>query len=469
MESNHKLLDLIEELKQEECPVNPKLPQRSSEKWDAFFRWLDDKSDRKLSEKVDVAAKYDEFGLVAKVPFKKGDVVLDLHRKLMLSTETVKEDSSLYSFVLDDPIASTMQNVVLVLHLLNEYSKGDKSAWHPYLSILPSKLLPVLSMTRAKFELLLASSHIFESLKMIRAIARQYSYFYKRLQATKLPLAKDFTFEYYCWGVSIVCSRQNEIPPSNRKAYPLPANALIPLLDMCNHERQSNQATFEKDSSLLLASSDLQIGDDITINYGNRSSGEFYIHNGFVPNDVPFDIVPITITLNQSDPLYVTRVKLLKILNMPSFGRFKLIYSDHKYRHKRDPHLTMFLIVYFLNEDELDHLMDDPNPVGIADKIYEYIQYGQDNQAAEEGQTNDDQHLAKALPANDAKDEGFNVEMTEKRLASCIREYLSKRASIGIALIDRTLGDESLDDKAAATMLRHERSVFESYLLRKST
>lgn len=395
------------------------------------------------------------------MPIKTGEVVLNVPRSLMISTETVKEDSSLYSFVLDDPIASSMQNVVLVLHLLNEYSKGAQSPWQPYLSILPSKLLPVLSMTKENFELLLASSHIFEALKMIRAIARQYSYFYKRLQATNLPLAKDFTFEYYCWGVSIVCGRQNEIPPSDRKVHPLPANALIPLLDMCNHKRQSNQATFEKDTSLLLASKDLEIGEEITINYGNRSSGEFYIHNGFVPDDVPFDVVPITITLNNHNSLYVTKVKLLKTLNMPSFGRFKLIYNDHKYRHKRDPHLTMFLIVYFLTEDELDHIMDDPNPVGLADKIYEHIQYGQEQSDIQNGGTDANG------TQGDVNNGDFDLDVTKRRISTCIKDYLSKRASISIALIDRTLSNGLAVDKSTATMLRHERSVYESYLLNK--
>lgn len=470
LDSHATLLNLIDELRRVESTCNPRLPSRNDQTWANFFKWIDGELSVNLSSKVGVADKNSspdgdrqEYSLIAKVPFKNGESIFSVDRKVMLSTETVIKDQDLFEFIENDSIASAMQNVVLVLHLLNEYSKGETSYWSSYLNIMPNKILPVLTLTKEKLKLLEASAHIFEILKMIRAIARQYSYFFKRLQSTNLPLSNDFTFEYYCWGVSIVCSRQNEIPPLDRGTCQMPViHALIPILDMCNHNHTSRQATFENNQSRLLATRDLNVDEEIAINYGCRSSGEFYIHNGFVPEQVPFDVVPLTIVLNEQNPSFEAKAKLLKTLRMPTFGRFRLTYNNYDNRHKKDPHLTMFLIVYFLTDAELELIAASDNPVGIADEIYEFIQYS--HVANNDVTTNNGDKTT----CNNEKNRSEIVVMRE-RLNQCFKEYLSKRSSIAIALIDRTLSDDKLPDQDASTMLKHERSIYESYLINRNS
>lgn len=468
LDNHSRLLELLEDLKVLETDRNPKLPSRDELSWCEFFKWIDTeleaktKSDIKISDTVGVlklSEDNDEYSLVTKKTIKKGDNIFAIHRKVMLSTETVMGNSSLHDFIKKDVIASSMQNVVLVLHLLNEYSKGQNSFWAPYLAILPKKILPVLTFDKANLNSLLASSHVFEALKIIRAIARQYSYFFKRLQKTNLPLIKDFTYKYYCWGVSIVCSRQNEIPSFDRKVCPSPViHALIPILDMCNHNRTSNQAIFENNLSLLYGSRELNVYEEITINYGCRSSGEFYIHNGFVPEEVPFDVVPITISLSRDGLLFEAKSALLKTLNMPSYGRFRLTLNDYENRHRRDPHLTMFLIVYFLTEDELEFITKSDNPISIADEVYEYVQY---NDAATDKSVKQE-NGSKLVPESL---EILKVKEMKERLSLCIKDYLSKRASISIALIDRTMTEQKSLDPATSMMLKHEKSIYESYLI----
>lgn len=481
LEDHTTLLNLIEDLKEIESSQNTKLPERTDQSWKEFFQWVDSElggcTKIRLSDKIDVAKHnsllrttpghdQQEYSLVTKEPLKKGDNVISVPRKLMLSTETAIKDVDLCDFIKKDSIASTMQNVVLVLHLLNEYSKGKKSYWSPYLAILPNKVLPVLTLNKKTLEFLLASSHIFEVLKMIRAIARQYSYFFKRLQSTNLPLSRDFTYEYYCWGVSMVCSRQNEVPPANRRTFLMPVvHALIPILDMCNHDGRSNQAFFEDDCSKLVASRDLNDNDEITINYGSRSSGDFFTHNGFVPAEVPFDIVPLTIILNKQDPLFALRVKLLKTLNMPAFGRFRLTHNNYENRHKRDPHLTMFLIVYFLSEDEINFIMDTDNSVGVADEIYEYVQYNECAINNITGQPDNNHKKDESVTFDDEDKEKLSAIKT--RIEKSVKEHLSKRASIGIALIDRAFKDRpDLIDDDMSMMLKHEKSIYESHLIK---
>lgn len=466
LEAHSKLFELIEELREVEANLNPKLPHRDQKSIENFFNWIEsnstNKTTDKISERVDVIKligndaqnSQEEYGLVCKVDIKKGENIFSINRRLMLSTETVAKDDDLADFIKADPIASGMQNVILALHLLNEYSKGERSFWQAYLAILPQKTLPVLSMNKEKVNCLLGSSHIFDVLKMIRAITRQYAYFFKRLQSTQLPLVKDFTYDFYCWGVSMVCSRQNEIPHSNRKTSTTPVvQALIPLLDMCNHDPTSNQAVFEGNDSKLSASQDLYKNDQITINYGVRSSGDFFIHNGFVPNEIRHDIVPLVISLHKEDHLFTMKTKLLKTLQMPNFGRFKLTHLDD--RHKRDPHLTMFLIVYLMNSDELNYIESCDNPVGVADEIYEYVQYNGTTscrQQASNGHNKDELNLNK-------------LSAMKERLTSSVREYLSKRASISIALIDRSLKENQLpESEPLSLMMVREKTIYSSHL-----
>lgn len=460
LDDHSRLLDLIERLRELEAKDDPKLPIRDETSWTRFSRWISEQSsapgesaifDRVYkSDKNTVCGDDREYALFTKVPIKKDDKILSIDRKLMLSTETAMNDIDLYDFIRNDAIASAMQNVILVLHLLNEYSRGERSFWYPYLSILPDKMLPVLRLDRKMLDHLLASSHIFEALKMIRAIARQYSYFFGKLQATNLPLSRNLTYNLYCWGVSMICSRQNEVPCADRKLSPASViHALIPVLDLCNHDRSSNQAIYESNQSKLIAPSDLESDQEITINYGFRTSGDFFIHNGFVPTVVPFDAMPLIVTLSKTDKLYPTKVKLLKILNMPVMGKFKFTPNNYENRHKRDPHLTMFLIVYSMTEDEIDFVMDHENPVGIADDIYEYLQYSNE-----------------CLTVN-VDDENY-VSTMKKRLKGCVKEYLHKRSSIGIAMIDRTVAEIDPKQEDLVRLLLHERSIYLTHIIEKT-
>jgi len=225
---------------------------------------------------------------------------------------------------------------------------------------------------------------------------------------------------------------------------------------MCNHDASSNQAIFLDDLSCLVAAKDLSVNDEIAINYGSqsRSSGEFYIHNGFVPSNHRHDVVPITIGLSKKNPLFEKKAKLLKILNMPTLGRFKLVENNFENRHKRDPHLTMFLIVYSMSEPELDYTLDSPHPVGVADEIYEFIHYKQQESSNSCGSSSDPKEANK-------------LDEIKLRLAKKVEEYLCLRASVTVSLIDRALEETTKDkenqDLHAIRLLQCERNIFESY------
>jgi len=95
--------------------------------------------------------------------------------------------------------------------------------------------------------------------------------------------------------------------------------ALIPMLDLANHEFSPNNMpdsvhfSVDDDSAVIMALKDYSPGDDITIFYGLRSSGEFLLHNGFVPDGLnPSDRYRLKIGLPKSDPLLRERLRLFQ-------------------------------------------------------------------------------------------------------------------------------------------------------------
>lgn len=57
----------------------------------------------------------------------------------------------------------------------------------------------------------------------------------------------------------------------------------------------------------------------ITIFYGSRSNGEFFIHNGFVYGTNQLDdYLPIKCGISKNDPLYAPKVQLCTKLGLPT-------------------------------------------------------------------------------------------------------------------------------------------------------
>ena len=96
-----------------------------------------------------------------------------------------------------------MPNVLLALHLLNEYFK-DKSFWKPYINIFPKSYTTPLYMSVNDLKAMKPSPWFEEVVKLRRSIGRQYAYFWKQMNMTKsiansLSFKKNFTYDAYRW------------------------------------------------------------------------------------------------------------------------------------------------------------------------------------------------------------------------------------------------------------------------------
>ncbi|KAE9418110.1 hypothetical protein Angca_002527, partial [Angiostrongylus cantonensis] len=234
-----------------------------------------------------------------------------------------------------------MANVGLALFICAQRVKSD-SKWTSYLNVLPNVYTTPLFYTEEELRYLKPSPVFEEALLFYRTVARQFIYYllligrsvlYDRgnrnqKARTQPPLmysspftVVNFTFSLYRWSVGTVTTRINLIPCETTRADGAVdmVPALIPMLDMANHEvvlgsddlGDAVSFSTENDYAEVLASKDIRAGEWVSMFYGRRSCAEHLLHNGFVPPDNnPFDSYKLKISLGRSDKMFKEKQKL---------------------------------------------------------------------------------------------------------------------------------------------------------------
>ncbi|VDD83109.1 unnamed protein product [Mesocestoides corti] len=197
-------------------------------------------------------------------------------------------------------------------------------------------------------------------LNVYRNICRQYAYLYLLFeqmgQRELLPAyMRTFCFEDYRWAISTVMSRNNALPSSGGDEKFL---FLVPLWDMINHKL--GQVTTDYDPVtehiLFYAMETYQPGDEIFMDYGKRTSTEFLIYNGFVPEMNPYHKVPIKLSLSKFDSLVVLRKQVLEKLGIETEICPLVSALDAAFP---PPSMAAFARVSVMTEAELVDVVDD--------------------------------------------------------------------------------------------------------------
>ncbi|RWS30473.1 histone-lysine N-methyltransferase setd3-like protein [Leptotrombidium deliense] len=373
LDEHRQLYEIIERLIELEKDVGTALPDREAH-FDSFIDWCKNNGIDCSNIEVFKCDGDNEYGLKTRVDINENDLLLVIPRKLILSTETAFNDNCYATFAKVDPILQSMPNVLLSMHIIEEYCKGD-SFWKPYLSICPSHYSTPLYYTHEQMKLLKGSTALQEAVKLCRNIFRQYAYFWKQLHtpssaASKLSMKNVFTFNLYRWGISTAMTRQNFVPSTDGSTM---INALIPLWDLCNHKsgKQSTDYCNERGAIVCYAMQHFSSGDQITIFYGNRSNAEFLIHNGFVADDNENDFIYINLGISKNDPLFALKSQLCKQVNVPVADKFILKAKNRA----MDKNLLAFLRIFHMNQNELESLIDNSDQLFATEsEKYKHLQ-----------------------------------------------------------------------------------------------
>lgn len=348
-----ELNGFLERIKQIESEIkSPFKSSRDSDVIDKFTRWCEDQGSKFPKIQLKKLSGYD-LGLVAKQALKKEEVFIEIPESMIFSFSKIQADlpEMLKQRVfLDCPLFDGMSHVRLAFALMVE-KLNPSSKWKPYLDILPDKFRTVLYFSPTDMAELKGTVALSAALKQVKFIATQYAFLYKYLQvavenhSVVAELKESFTYEFYCWAVSCVMTRQNLVPQGESLQR---ESVLIPLWDMANHSNgvintEYNDVSKQIESFCL---QDFKSGDQVTMAYGSRSNEDFLIHNGFVFPENDNKCFNIKLSLSKSDELYEDRVKLLENLGVRTTGQFQISPSFSN-------ELLAFVRTFNMNKDEL--------------------------------------------------------------------------------------------------------------------
>ncbi|CAB3976636.1 histone-lysine N-methyltransferase setd3 [Paramuricea clavata] len=346
--------ELLDKIQKIQVQTEKDEKQKRSDFLPKFSEWL--KENGADSENVEVYSSSDyDCGVRAVTTFQAGEKIFNIPRKLILTSEH-SSSTFLGSIIETDKLLRVMPNVVLALKLLNESHEED-SFWKPYIDILPRKFSTPLFFTQEELSALQGSQVLNNVLNLYRSIARQYAYLhqiFKKIPTNnKLNFMKSFTYSQYRWAVSIVMTRQNQIPCSSGNGLHL---ALIPFLDMCNHCEGHFTTDYDlsTDSCVCFALYSYKPGDQVFIFYGPRSNSDFFVHSGFYYEENKHDLLHIKLGISSSDSLYTLKTQLLSQIPV---NVKNLAVTNAEFPLTKD--LLAFLRIFCITEDKGKQLAEE--------------------------------------------------------------------------------------------------------------
>ncbi|RCN41901.1 hypothetical protein ANCCAN_12115 [Ancylostoma caninum] len=312
----------------------------------------------------------------------------------MISTDLARKSSVLKKVFERDIIVQNMANVGLALFLCAQRVKKD-SRWTAYLNVLPSTYTTPLFYTEEELQYLKPSPVFEEALLFYRTVARQFAYYLlmigrndlydktsrREKAGTQPPLlyyspftVDNFTFSLYRWSVGTVTTRINLIPGEmgkTRGGAMQMVPALIPVLDMANHEfiagtediGEAVSYSTEDDCAEILAAKNVAAGEWVSMYYGRRTGAEHLLHNGFVPaGENPFDSYKLKISLGHSDKNFKEKQKLFAEMGFSEKSNVYM-YDIGCGSHPFHPSMEHFARIYVSDKPEA---ISEPATLGKA-------------------------------------------------------------------------------------------------------
>jgi len=283
--------------------------QRIAATFREFGSWLK-RNEVKYDQNISFVHNVEEGnGLVAARDIKEDEGLLEIPSHLVLTLKTAKEGNHvLKEFLNENEALKNNPSLCLAVFLMFEKNTLG-SFWAPYLRILPKEFDIPLHWNAEELAELQGTTQR-EAIKLIKSTVKQYAYLHTMVKRAEIKTftADGFTWESFRWGVSVVMSRQNQVPIDDNNDQ----IALIPLWDMANHAEGKITTFFEGKSVRCSAMNDIKKGEQIKIFYGNRPNRELLIYQGFIMDNNNADNVKLALNFSKEDPSYNERKRIFQ-------------------------------------------------------------------------------------------------------------------------------------------------------------
>jgi hypothetical protein len=221
---------------------------------------------------VEIANLGEMRGVVATGPIARGSEVARIPRRLLITVEDAHARVADRGPRLTDLELSSERTQLAVWLLVERSDPG--SAFQPYLDALPRSLPRFPIYASAEDRALLDGSLTGAMLDRLRADL-DADHAKLAAGAPSLSIGRD----ELVWAAMCVASRSFLLGIDGREA-----TALVPFIDMLNHERGSNTRwSYNADiqALTLIAQRDYQPGDEVCCDYGRKPNMYLLLHYGF--------------------------------------------------------------------------------------------------------------------------------------------------------------------------------------------
>lgn len=255
-----------------------------------------------MHESVAVTTSSHGMTLRALGPIAKGALIVGLPGQLQLSQDPASDPESLTQLI--QLVPKELWGGKLALKLLYERYRGEDSPFAPYIGSLPVGFpgIPIF-WSKAELDALEyppVSSQVVKRCRWLvefsgmEAVRRLGGHVFGKEAASVLSP------NTLGWALSAVTSRA--FRPGGEGG----AAALLPLIDMCNHDQAPNARVSASDSRALnlQALRDIAPGEDVTLSYGELPNDFLLLDYGFVVEDNAHDSVTLSF-----DPGFVEAAK----------------------------------------------------------------------------------------------------------------------------------------------------------------
>ncbi|CAI5982764.1 unnamed protein product [Closterium sp. NIES-64] len=273
---------------------------RSARDLDSLEQWLRAKGlpQQKLALRL---VREGGRGLVATENIGKGEGILNIPEKLLITGETVYSCPRVGALL---KAANVPDWPALAVYLLSEAGRGAASEWSGYIETLPRAPPCILQWSIDEVDVLLKGSPVRQ--RAIEAIADVTNTF-SELEAALFSKHRDvfpeklFTLNNFKWAFAVLFSRLVRLPSRNNRL------ALVPWGDMLNHRCEIESCIDVdtwKGSVVFTTDRAFAKGKEVFVSYGPKSNGELLLAYGVVPaTRNPSDSVSLLLALSPDDPL----------------------------------------------------------------------------------------------------------------------------------------------------------------------
>lgn len=308
VKEDESIKTILKELEAEYAQDNI-LPKDHPEiiRFNKFVKWLTEGGAKFDKTKMRYYSA-DYRGVHASKRVKKNEILVMIPKNLIITLEMAKAA----------PIGAKMEKANLRLlspkhsflssYVLQEFHNPE-SKWEPYLDMLPksTKNFPIF-FTEEERSWLIGSPFLAQVEEKIKDVARDY-----KTIVDAVPEFSKYTEEEFGHARMLVSSRIFGITVDGKKT-----DSMVPLSDMLNHrcpQQTSWEYKEEYKAFIIDVKESIPRGDEIYDSYGQKCNSRFFMNYGFILEGNTDNEVPMKIWLDEMDPLYTAKMKIIEYSN----------------------------------------------------------------------------------------------------------------------------------------------------------